>query len=283
MKKIWLYVAMVVLFPMGVMATSLTGIDNSNVNTNKTEVKNTNVNMPVVNVSPKVSQGQSQKQMQGQMQGMVNTIKGNTNDIKYEDSKDPTQYNFTSAPMVNTPSQQIAFDRLVANTSATLFDIVTEWKYTNIWSDVKAEGFVDVGEVFAPIRDKNTVNSQITIFKSKEDARKVGNVKFLNVGVLNATEAGVYTLKMEKYLLSKAKSMNANGIIVVSKHMAIETKQGTFGVGAGFSGTMLERLGSVALNLPIGLSYATSTGMGVPKPFISYIIVHVDADITVAP
>jgi hypothetical protein len=253
---------------------------NTNVNLNDLSNKNSNTNFNVNAQDQKQSQSQKQAQIQGQKQsttvtGNTNNVaqsvtNPNTNTISINNPDIPTQYpGFVGAPTVTQPWLQFDMSKFVANTASSLWTHKT-WQYEAIGQWDVPKGAKAANEVLGT----GAGYKEVVIYKNRTELPAGKTIVLLEAGVVEATDGGVYRTQMEKWILTEAKARKANAIIEVAVSASIESKQKTFNAGIGMGGTAVERFGSLAGSLGLGLGYASATGNGIPKPFVAYEIIE---------
>lgn len=194
----------------------------------------------------------------------------------------PTQYpDFAMNPPNDLPLMRHHDVHRAWNTAPSLFDMNMEWEYASIGGYHK-KVVVD-GKEFGKGKGKY---DKIKIYISKEDAMKSAGVKplsngkgeqtvrYLFAGATHADVEGVSILDCEMAALAKARELGANGIIVKVEGFTVASKTSGWNFGAGASGTVLERFGSLALGIPINFAFASALGDGYAKPFVCFYIVE---------
>lgn len=193
----------------------------------------------------------------------------------------PTQFpDFAMNPPNDLPLMRHHDVHRAWNTAPSLFDMTMEWDYASIGGYHK-KVVVD-GKEFGKGQGKY---DKIKIYISKEDAMKSGgkqsangkgeqSIRYLFAGATHADVEGVSILECEMAALAKARELGANGIIVKVEGFTVASKTSGWNFGAGASGTILERMGSLALGLPVNFAFASALGDGYAKPFVCFYIVE---------
>lgn len=274
-------VVLAVLFSSSLSANSGEVVGDINLSV-KGENHNTNNNNTSSSSDATANASQEQSQQQQQQQQQAATA---NNSFTVNSEKPVTIYpDSIQVPQNNLPYMNHDMSRFVSNMAVSQLSIRC-WQYVSLPKSWDSER---VGIQKRTYRTAAGVYSAVQVFQSEKEireyvARVTGvsfekaqyQINYLEVGVGYAKEKGVYALDVEDYILMQSGVLKANAILVTAFGSSIETKSKGWGFGAGASGTWLERLGSLALNIPIGLSYSIATGSGITYPFIGYAIIEI--------
>jgi hypothetical protein len=195
--------------------------------------------------------------------------------LNVESADNPTNYRFAEPAFFMLPAMTHDGIKMAWNTAASIWDFQRVFSYTTV-SGLDSGKVATQGQSFSTSSEKS---SSVKVYMSTDEIVKDFvngyDVTLLFVGATHYEKEDGTRLQCEAGALKKATEVNGNAILVSVSGFNVAHRTGGKQIGVGANGTWLERLGTLAIGLPVNFAWANVLADGYAKPFISYYVLQI--------